>query len=191
MNRQKFVIEGERIILRKLKLSDVQDICENLQNKEMVKWTLNIPWPYKKQDAIKWIRKSQYRLKNKEEYTFGIILKTTTKLIGSISLMHVDYKNKNAEIGYWLGKKYWGQGFMTESVKLILKFAFGKLKLHRVYANLFEENIASKKVLKKCGFRLEGRIRECRFRYGKWHNELKYGMLRSEYEKLYEKRATP
>ena len=187
MNIQNYAIKGKRVVLRNLKLSDVQDIYRALQDKEVVKWTLNIPWPYKKQDAIKWIRRSQYKLKNKKEYTFGIILKTTNNLVGSISLMRVDYKNKSAEIGYWLGKKHRSQGFMTESVKLILNFAFNKLKLHRVSANLFEENIASKRVLEKCGFRLEGRLRECRFRYGKWHNELKFGMLRLEYEKLYKK----
>ncbi|MGB9749125.1 MAG: GNAT family N-acetyltransferase [Candidatus Woesearchaeota archaeon] len=71
----------------------------------------------------------------------------------------------------------------------MLKFAFDKLKLHRVYANLFEENISSKRVLEKCGFKLEGIIRECRYRYGKWHNELKFGMLRLEYKKLYRKHA--
>jgi len=78
---------------------------------------------------------------------------------------------------------------MTEDVKLILKFVFEKLKLHRIYANLFEENIASKRVLQKVGFELEGITRECRYRYNKWHNELKFGILKQEYKRLSKKHA--
>ena len=184
MEKIKFEIDGNRIRLRKLKLSDAQDIYKNLQNKEMVKWTSNIPWPYKKQNAIKWIRRTHYEIRNKKGYAFGIILKAENRIIGAISLMHIDWKNKNAELGYWLGKTYWGKGYTIEAVKLILKFAFGKLKLHRVYASLFEENVASKRVLEKAGFKLEGVMRECRYRYNKWHNELKFSILKQEYEKL-------
>ena len=149
----------------------------------MVKWTLNIPWPYKKQDAIKFIRKTHYRIKKKSGYAFGIVLKEINKVVGVIGISHIDWKNKNAELGYWLGKKYWGKGLATEAVKLMLKFAFENLKLHRVYANLFEENIASRRVLEKNGFKLEGIMRESRFRYNKWHNELKFGVLEKDMRK--------
>ncbi len=181
MAKIKLEIEGERIVLRKLRVSDVLDIYKNLQDKDMVKWTLNIPWPYKKQDAVKWIRKTHYGIKKRKEYSLGIILKNENKLIGAISLMHIDCKNKNAELGYWLGKKYWGKGYMTEAVKLMLKFAFEKLKLHRIYANLFEKNVASRRVLEKASFKLEGIMREHKYRYNKWHNELKFGILKKEY----------
>ena len=70
---------------------------------------------------------------------------------------------------------------MTEAVRLILKFGFGNLKLHRIYAKLFKENTGSVRVLEKCGFKLEGRMREERYRYGKWHDALKYGILESEF----------
>ena len=70
---------------------------------------------------------------------------------------------------------------MTEAVKLVLKFAFKKLKLHKVYANVFEQNIASRRVLENCGFKLEGVRREHRFKYRKWQNVLEFGILVSEY----------
>ncbi len=178
---QNLKLESDRIKLRKLKLSDAKDICENLKDKEMIRWTLNIPWPYKKKDAISFIRKTNYESKKKRRYTFGIILKDTNKLIGVIDLLKIDWANKNAELGYWLGKRYWGKGLMTEAVKLVLKFAFKKLKLHKVYANVFEQNIASRKVLENCGFKLEGVRREHRFKYRKWQNVLEFGILVSEY----------
>ena len=177
-----FEIESKRIKLRKLKLSDADDIYKNLQNKEMVKWTLNIPWPYKKEHAIKFIRRTHYKIRKKKSYAFSIVLKEIDKVIGVVDLMNIDWKNKNAEIGYWIGKRYWNKGFATEAVKLMLKFAFEKLKLHRVYASLFEENKASRRVLEKCGFKLEGILREHRYKHGKWHNELVFGLLKKEWE---------
>ena len=179
--------ETERIKLRRLKLSDAQDIYENLQDKEIIKWTLNIPWPYEKQDAIKFIRETHYRIKEKTGYALGIVLKETNRVIGVIDIFKIDWKNKNAELGYWLGKKYWGRGLTTEAVKLMLKFAFEKLKLHRVYASLFEENVASRRVLEKSGFKLEGIMRECRYKHNRWHNELKFSILKNDYEELYKK----
>lgn len=175
-------ISGKKISLRKLRFSDAKDIYQNLKDKKVVRWTLSIPYPYSKDKATSFIRKTHYSLKKKKSYVFGIVLRDENTVIGIIELAKINYKDRNAEIGYWLGKRYWSKGIMTDAVKLILKFGFRKLKLHRINAALFEENIASKRVLEKSGFKLEGRIRETRFRYGKWHNELRYGILYSEYK---------
>ncbi|MDP1854232.1 MAG: GNAT family N-acetyltransferase [Candidatus Omnitrophota bacterium] len=175
-------ISGERITLRKLRFSDSEDIYQNVKDREIIRWTLNIPHPYFKDSATRFIRKTHYDARKKKAYAFGIMLKKENKVIGVITLLKLDYKNRNAEIGYWLGKRYWEQGFMTEAAKLLIEFGFRRLKLHKIYAGLFEENIASRRVLEKSGFKLEGKIREPRFRYGKWHNELRYGILYSEYK---------
>lgn len=182
MKNTKLELDEKRIKIRKLKLSDAKDIYENVKDKEIVKWTWNIPHPYSKKESIKFIRRSQYRLKKKKAYTFGIVLKETDKVIGVIDLLKVDWKNKNAELGYWLGKKYWKKNIMTGAVKLILKFGFEELKLHRIYACTFEKNIGSKKVLEKCGFKQEGITIEALFRYNRWHNKLDYGILKSRYK---------
>ncbi|MBM3199472.1 GNAT family N-acetyltransferase [Candidatus Woesearchaeota archaeon] len=177
----KTVLDGEKVYLRKLKYSDAKDIYENVKHKEVVKWTLNIPHPYPKNGAIKFIRHKHSARRKKESYAFGIVPKDYGKVVGVIDLFKIDWKNKNAELGYWLGKKYWGKGLMTESVKLMLGFAFEDLNLHKVKADLFENNHGSKKVLEKSGFNLEGKIKEGRFRYGKWQNELVYGVLSKDY----------
>jgi len=100
---KKMAIESERIKLRELKLSDAEEIYKLLQDKEMVKWT-RIPSPYHRKDAINFIKNSKIELKKGSKYTFAIVLKETNKIIGCISLRNVDLKNKNAELGYWLGK---------------------------------------------------------------------------------------
>lgn len=66
---------------------------------------------------------------------------------------HVGHK---AEMGYWLGRKYWGGGMMTDAVKSIVSFGFKNLKLHRIYAGVFLFNKGSARVLEKNGFKLEG-----------------------------------
>jgi len=175
-------ISGKRITLRKLRFSDSEDIYQNVKDRKVVKWLLNIPHPYTLKSAVKFIRKTHYDARKEKTYAFGIMLKKESKVIGVITLFKLDYKNRNAEIGYWLGKRYWEQGFMTEAAKLLLKFGFRRLKLHKIHASLFEKNIASKMVLEKAGFKLEGKIRESRFKYGCWHNELRYGILNSEYK---------
>jgi len=173
--------DGKRVSIRPLKYSDAPEIYENVRDKEIVRWTVSIPHPYPKDGAVKFIRKARYNITKKKSYPFGLVLKETGRVTGVIELMAIDWKNKNAELGYWLGRKYWGKGLMTEAARLILEFGFRGLKLHRIYATLFEENTGSARILEKSGFKLEGRMREGRYRYGRWHDTLRYGILESEF----------
>jgi len=172
--------DGKRVSIRPLRFSDAPYLYENVKDKEIVTWTVSIPHPYPKDGALKFVRKVRYNIEKKKAYAFGIVLKETGTVIGVVELMALDWRDKNAEIGYWLGRKYWAEGLMTEAVRLILEFGFGNLKLHRIYAKLFKENTGSVRVLEKCGFKLEGRMREERYRYGKWHDALRYGILDSD-----------
>lgn len=176
----------KRIGIRPLRFSDALDVYENVKDKDIVRWTMTIPHPYPKDGALKFIRKSRHNMRKGKSYTFGITLsdnkKRAGKVIGVVGLMNVDWAEKNAEIGYWLGKRYWNKGLMTEGVELILTYGFKELRLHRIYATLFDKNIGSKKTLEKAGFKLEGKMRHARYRYGKWHNVLIYGILSSEFK---------
>ena len=72
------------------------------------------------------------------------------KMIGGIGL--TEFRKRSCELGYWLGKKYWGNGFATEAVNGILDFGFNNLKRKEIYAAYKLGNEGSKRVLKKCGF---------------------------------------
>ena len=96
--------------------------------------------------------------------------------------MKIDYNNKNAEIGYWLGKKYWGKKIMKEAIKLILNFGFKKLKLVRIFARVMHPNISSIKLLEKSSFQYEGRMRKAIFKNDKWMDILRYSILDSEFK---------
>jgi len=174
-------IKGEQINLRKLKKSDALSIYQNAKDFDIAKYT-RLPYPYKLKNAEDFIKITHQKIKKKKVFEFGIELKETKKIIGMMSLMNIDYNNKNAEIGYWLGKKYWGKKIMKEAIILILNFGFKKLKLIRIYAKVMHPNISSIKLLEKSNFQYEGRMRRATLRKGKWMDDLMYSILSSEFK---------
>jgi len=175
------LIKGKRVNLRQLRKSDAKSLYQNAKDFEIAKYT-RLPHPYKLGNATSYIKENKLKLRKKTDYSLGIELKETSQIIGMISLMKVDKKNKNAELGYWLGKKYWGQGLMSEALQLILNFGFKKLRLERIHAGVMHPNKPSLKVLKKAGFKYEGRHRREFLRHGKWLDALMHSLLRDEYK---------
>jgi len=173
---------GEKINLRSIKRSDADSIFKYANDKVIAKF-VTTPYPYKLKDAYDYIRKSQVGMRKKDMYNFGIELKETGEIIGMISLMDVDYENKNAELGYWLARKYWGQKIMPEALRLILKFGFTDLKHKRIYARVMHFNNRSAFLLEKFGFKYEGRLRKTTFRRRRWLDELRYSILKEEFKK--------
>lgn len=176
-----FKLIGKGIILRPLRKADAKDIYKNIQNKIIPQNTLRIPWPYKLKDAQDFIKKSQKKRKEGTGFNFGITL-DGKEVIGCCGLHDVDFKHKIAEIGYWLGDKYWGQGITTEATRLVLRFSFRKLKLHRIYADVFPDNIGSRKILKKLGFQEEGMERKAYWRFNRWNDCINFGLLVEEFK---------
>jgi len=176
----------KRLILRPLKNSDAKETVANINNLNVSKWLLVVPHPYKFKDAKKWIKDTQkdWKKRKKESYSFGIELKSQKKIIGGIGLHKVNKFQGKADVGYWLGQKYWRQGYGSEALMAILDFAFRKLKLRRLEAGIFAKNPSSGKLLRKFGFKLEG-LRRKRLRSkanGKIHDEEIYGLLKQEYK---------
>jgi len=174
-------IIGKKINLRTLKISDAGSIFMYIKNRRVAKY-LQIPDPYKLKDAHEFIRKSQKGMRKKESYNFGIASKDNNEIIGMISLMDLDWENKNAEIGYWLAREYQGQKIMPEAISLILNFGFKKIKLQRIYARVMNINIKSANLLEKFGFKFEGKLRKNNYRKGRWMDELRYSMLKNEFK---------
>ena len=176
------IIKGDRINLRKLRKSDAESIQKHAKDKEISRYT-TLPHPYKLEHAQYFIKLTHKKMRKKESYEFGIELKGTKKIIGMIGLMNIEFKNKKSELGYWLGKEYWRKGLTTESLGLVLKFGFEELKLEKIYAKVMYPNIASANLLKKNGFKLEGRLRKNTLKNGKLMDDLIYGLLKEEWKK--------
>jgi RimJ/RimL family protein N-acetyltransferase len=161
------IIKNKKFTLRRLKMSDKESLARNINNKTIARNLLVIPYPYTAKDAKKFIHRTQKSQKKKppEEIIFGIEIEG--EVVGTVGIHRIK-KNHQAEIGYWIGKKYWGKGIMTEVVKMVTAYCHQKLKLRRIYAKVFIFNEASKKVLEKNGYQLEGIMKKEALKKGKY-----------------------
>lgn len=150
-----YIYKGKYFSIRKYKKGDEESTRKNINDKEICRNLLVIPYPYTPKDAKKWVksRLKSYKKRNPDEISF--VIEIDKKAVGGMGIRKV-IKSHKAEIGYWLGRKYWGRGIMTEAVKQLTDYAFKRFKLKRVYAEVFSFNKASSRVLEKAGFKCEG-----------------------------------
>jgi RimJ/RimL family protein N-acetyltransferase len=172
-----------RLLLRQFVLGDAKSIQFLLRNKNVVKTTATIPHPYPNGLARKWIIGLNKRIKDNQEFTWGITSLETNELIGAISLLNYNKHNKHVEIGYWIGFPFWNNGYCTEAGEKVLEFGFKKLGLNRIFGCHFPHNPASRKVLKKLGMKKEGIFRKHIKRWGKFHDAEYHGILKEEWKK--------
>ena len=117
-------------------------------------------------------------------YTFLLWHLEDDALLGGISLTNVRRGvAESASVGYWVGEAHAHQGYMTEGLALTLKFAFERLRLHRVEAACLPHNAPSRGLLLKGGFREEGYAREYLCIDGKWQDHVLFGILASDWAK--------
>lgn len=177
-------LETKRLILRKPKISDWADIVEGLKEYDVVKMMTNVPHPYGKKDALKWLKKTIPKC-GKGRYPFIIELKVEKKVIGCIDINNINEFSGKASTGSWVNKKYWRNGYMTEAKIALNDFAFNKLKLRRLDSPIFTDNKASNATQLKIGYKLEGTKKKAgRSRAsGKIHDENIYGLLKEYWKK--------
>ncbi len=172
-------IDAEGFHLRKLKRSDADSILKYVNDEEVVKCTLNIPYPYTKRDAARFVNESIRKWREGKSYIFGVVI--DREVVGICSLANVDKSSRHGTLGYWLGRNFWGKKIMSRASEAVVNFGFKELKLHRIGVGHFDENKASQRIIEKLGFKLEGTEREKIFRFGRWHNHLCYGLLEKEF----------
>lgn len=180
-------LETKRLILRDIRKTDAESIRANINNLDISKFLLVVPYPYTKKDSVWWVNHCEeaQRKKPRTDYNFGIIIKPEKVVVGGIGLSKVDRYQGKATLGYWLGKDHWRNGYVFEAVKEIMDFAFDELGLRRVDVEAFTENEASNNLIKKLGFTYEGTFRKalrCKAT-GKIHDGHFYGMMKSEWIK--------
>lgn len=113
--------------------------------------TTTLPSPYPEDGAITWIRKTVKLRGEGREYAFAVF--DVDVLVGVCSILNVDKALGSAELGYWIGKPFWGRGYATQAGRLVLYFGFNELGLEIVHSSCLERNRASHRVLEKLGFR--------------------------------------
>jgi ribosomal-protein-alanine N-acetyltransferase len=173
-------IKTERLILRGFRLPDATRISRLAGEFEIADTTLRIPHPYEKKIAEQWISEHRRKYEEGESIHLAIILNENRKLIGSISLMHINRKHLHAEMGYWIGKEYWNHGYATEAGLAVIRYGFENLGLNRIHAHCFSRNQASARVLKKMGMSHEGTLQEHIRKWDKFEDIEMFAILRSE-----------
>jgi ribosomal-protein-alanine N-acetyltransferase len=147
------ILTTNRLILRPYEFGDIPRLIELLNEKAISETSPTIPYPYNEQLALEWMINQFIHCSTGRFYAFAVVLKNTKELIGSISLTLKP--EKQAEIGFWIGKPYWSKGYCSEAAKKVIAYVFEKLELELVYAECMHANEASSKVLKNLGMEFE------------------------------------
>ena len=178
------VIETERLMLRKMTMRDAPDLYRYCRDKEVARHVL---WDAHTSllETRAYVRFLLYQYRNGEPGSWGIVLKETGRVVGTIGYMNYSADNSTVEIGYSLSREQWGKGLMTEALNAVIGGTFRVLSLHRIEAMHFTDNPASGRVMEKCGMTHEGHLRERIFCKGEFRDVEMWAILRKDWEKTH------
>jgi ribosomal-protein-alanine N-acetyltransferase len=171
----------ERLLLRPFTLADAPVVQRMAGDKDIASVTVNIPHPYEDGMAEKWIGTHRPGFESGKEAVFAIVRRECGTLIGAIELT-INREHERAELGYWIGKPYWGNGYCTEAAREVVKYGFDELRLTRIQATHFVRNPASGRVMQKIGMTYEGCLRQYLKKWDAFEDLKMYAILRTEYE---------
>ena len=176
------VVDCGGFTLRAIKFEDADDMFEYASDDEV---TAKLSWPsHKNVDETKRIIVNHFLSRPMVgiPIAYAVVLNENNKMIGTCDFWHIDFRNGYGEIGYVINKNYWGRGITTIALKELIKFGFEYLGLERVQIAHATDNPASQRVIEKCDFRLEGRLRNVELRKtGKFTDHKIYSILKDEY----------
>jgi len=177
-------IRTKRLLLRDFKEGDWEAVYSYASDAEVVRY---MDWgPNTIEETQNFIRRAIARQQEQPRrgYDLAVVLKSQNMIIGGCGIYVSNMDNREGWIGYVLNHNFWGQGYATEIAKVLLKFGFDELNLHRIFATCEPANIASAHVLEKIGMQREGYLRENKWAKGKWRDSLVYAILNYEWKRL-------
>jgi len=171
---------SQNLELREWRLSDATSLAENANNIHI--WNNlrdRFPHPYSEEDGKSFIETA---LSMPQPATL-LAITIDGEAIGSIGItLHTDVDRITAEMGYFIGEKYWNRGFTTEAIKQMVTYAFTHFQfLYKIYATPYEFNIASQRVLQKVGFEREAILKKAVIKNGKIIDLHYYSLLKSQW----------
>lgn len=173
------VLETERLNLREITKEDVEGIFACFSNEAVTRYygeeTLQ-----KIEQAEKFVDFFSQTYEAKRGIRWGIEIKGTKGIIGTIGFNAWSPKHKRAEIGYEIHPDFWRRGYTAEALSKVLSFGFEEWDLKRIGAVVFMENEASNHLLTKLGFEKEGVLRDYMYQNGTSHDTYVYSLLKNE-----------
>ncbi|MBL7198581.1 MAG: GNAT family N-acetyltransferase [Anaerolineae bacterium] len=172
------MIYGEKTRLRRIERQDLATFVRWFSDPQ-VREFLVLNRPISMAEEEQWF---ENQLRDHSTEIFSIET-ADSEHIGNIGLHNINWVHRHAELGIVLGEKqFWGQGYGSDAIRTLLKFAFQELNLHRVSLRVYEDNVRGIRAYQKCGFAPEGRSREAIYRKGRYCDELLMSILRHEFE---------
>jgi len=167
------VIYGEKVRLRAIERDDIPRFLRWLNDPEVRRY-LAMYLPLSRAQEERWFER---QLQDQRSQVFAIET-TEGEHIGNIGLHDINWKDRCAELGIFIGEKnFWGQGYGTDAIRTLLRLAFEEMGLNRISLRVYDFNHRAIRCYQKCGFQQEGRLRQAHFAGGRYHDVLIMGAL--------------
>lgn len=176
------MFEDFRVYLRALELDDYKKSIK-WRNDDSI-WDIVSGPKYFVSEAYekKWIEDAVF---DRSKISLAICLKENNEHIGNTYLKDIDWINRSAHAPSLIGeKKYWSLGLGTEARILLLHFAFYERGFNRIWAHILEDNIGSQRMFEKCGFKIEGVLRQSVYKNGEFRDQVFMSVLRKEFDEV-------
>lgn len=180
------MIYGERIRLRHVERDDLPKFVEWMNDPEVTRG-LSMYLPLSFDEELNWYEEVLKRPNEERPLAVEVQQEEGWQLVGNSSFFSIDWRNRSAEIGIFIGdRSLWDQGYGTEAMQLLLQHGFATLNLHRIFLRVFAGNQRAIHVYEKIGFVHEGCQRQAEYHEGKFHDVLLMSVLRPEWDRRME-----
>jgi 8-oxo-dGTP diphosphatase len=171
----------ERLTLRPLRATDAEELNRIVNDWAVVRMLSRLPFPYPRQLTDEWIASTARQIASGTGYHLAITGQEGGQemIVGCIGL-RLDLKPRTGNLGYWVGRRFWGHGVATEAAGRLSRWALANLDLDRLEAHVAEDNAASATVLRRIGFRMSGTGREKFLARGGEHPVLRFQATRDD-----------
>lgn len=181
------LIEGERVRCRAIEVEDLGLLMKWHNDPAIARMLVGWSFPLSMAGQKPWFERS---LSDTSTRRFIVETLDTARPIGMTGLREIDWKNRSAQTALLIGENCRGQGYGTDAIMAIMRYAFLELGLNRLWSEILEYNRASYRAyVEKCGWKVEGKLRESVYREGRFHDTYRVAVLRSEYLALAGARA--
>jgi len=181
------MLEGKLVRLRAIEPGDVEAEYRWMNDREVIRF-LQVRYPMSHADEEGFVERV-----SSNDYAKGVMLAIETKdgvHIGNVGLHDPHPEHRAATLGIGIGEKeYWANGYGTDAIVTLLRFGFEEMNLNRVSLHVFEFNERAVACYKKCGFQMEGRLRQQYYGEGRYWDVFVMGILRDEFEALHGSRG--
>lgn len=172
---------GKRVVLRPVMEKDLPLFVKWINDPEVSQF-LSVYFPMMEADEKSWLENLPKRKPGNIVFTIVV----DGKAIGNIGLHGIEMKDRTATTGTFIGEKeYWGKGYGTEAKMLLLNYAFNTLNLRKICSAAIAFNTRSINYSLKCGYEIEGKLRDHTYRHGKYWDHILFAVFREKWEPLW------